>query len=172
MLMRFHRVTDPHSLADAKTHHHEARILAGVTISVFLVSLIFIEYNRYFNVWGKQPSLPDAFTEKYERISDYIINSNPRTAKYILVNEGDVLVDGVPNNAQTIKFLTKTHSNEEAKAKNVYYIREDQLDELISLNNNITLIPLSDSAELSSELRTKLGLWPRNENEITVYESF
>ena len=133
-----------------------------------MVSLGFFEYSRYFEKWANEPSLKYAFTQKLVDIADYLHSDRTAVPKYILVNEGDVMVDEVPNNAQTIKFLTRTHSQTCSVQRNIYYLRDDQL-----LNSKFpakfSLIPLSDNPKLRSNLFSQFGLYPEKRNSFTIY---
>lgn len=168
LIFRTHRLTDPHFYADKPVYMRESRAFIGLTILISLASLGFFEYSRYFNNWANEPGLKEAFTQRYVYISDYLNNDKSAGSKYILVNEGDVLVDGVPNNAQTIKFLTRTHSLACSDEKKIYYIRNDQLG-TFAFPKKFDLIPLADEPDLPSMLFQKFGLRPVKQNSFYTY---
>src|SRR3989344_3644353 len=160
LITGLYRATDPHAQFDQVTYKHESRILVTATIIVFLASLGFLEYSRYFKKWGSDPGLNDAFTQRYVDIADYLNHSLSRSSRskasgtsgtdiprYILVNEGDVMVDGVPNNAQTIKFLTQTHSYECSEINKIYYLTTEQLNQY-AFPDHYVLIPLLTNKNL------------------------
>src|SRR3989344_1518767 len=157
LVARLHQSSDPHFRANKLVYKKESRFIVSLTILIFVASLGFLEYSRYFKIWALEPSLPDAFSQKLVNIAGYLNGSGPALAKYILVNEGDVLVDNVPNNAQTIKFLTRTHSNECSTNKNIYYLRPDQLSST-QFPNKYLMIPLADNEQLRWTLQSSLGL--------------
>jgi len=165
---RYHRLTDPHFYADKPTYNKESRLLVGITIVVVLVSINFIEYSRYFRDWAKNPGLKEAFTQKYIDISNYLIMNVSNMPQYVLVNDGDVLVDEVPNNAQTIKFLTRTHTQACSLQNNIYYIRSDQLEKL-KFSSNFVLIPLKEEPDFVDRFFLEFGLHPKKTGSFVVY---
>src|SRR3989344_1914530 len=169
LLKRYHQITDYHSSTDLSSYYREKNILISVTIIIFLFSLGLLEYSRYFNVWAKEPALKSAFAQSYMDISDYLNNASPTITKYVLVNEGDVLVDDVPNNAQSIKFLTETYDIQSSTNKNIHYIRSDQVESLLNSKNNFILIPLAHSTELSIKLSETYGLKQKTQGTLTIY---
>jgi len=168
LVARLHQSSDPHFRANKLVYKKESRFIVSLTILIFVASLGFLEYSRYFKIWALEPSLPDAFSQKLVNIAGYLNGSGPALAKYILVNEGDVLVDNVPNNAQTIKFLTRTHSNECSTNKNIYYLRPDQLSST-QFPNKYLMIPLADNEQLRWTLQSSLGLNYEKIGSVDVY---
>ena len=92
--------------------------------------------------------------------------------KYVLANEGDVLVDGVPNSAQTVKFLTGSHTDTCSAQKNIYYITEDQLQNIMFPPDQVMIIPLADNLGLRRNLVWKFGFQPEEHSSFTVYKKF
>lgn len=168
LLKKYHHLTDPHAQINVKTYKAESNIMLTVTIVAFMASLASLEYSRYFRSWGRHPSIGNAFVQNYEDISDYLNSLDSSVNKYIIVNEGDVNVDGVPNNAQTIKYLTRTHNNLSASRKNTHYLTMTQAQ-----NNDFTgkyiIIPLADNKEVKKLLIDKLNLNTIIESSFTVY---
>ena len=164
-LTRLHHITDPHAQFDVKTHRHEASLLIGITIVVSLTSLGFLEFSRYFQSWGRDLSTKNSFAQNYIDISNYLNQSDSKIIKYVLVNEGDVMVDNVPNNAQTIKYLTQSHSDISSKQKNIYYLRTDQLASQ-KLPPHYILIPISRDIGSKNDLIHNYGL------KLTSYGTF
>lgn len=156
-IIRYHRVTDFHAQTDKLIYKKESKLLLTLVIISFVSSIGFIEYWRYFKVWANSPQLQEAFVQKYVDMSYYLKGYTAMIPKYILVNEGDVMVDGVPNNAQTIKFLTKTHSRECSTPNNIYYLNSNQLLS-VQFPERYMIIPLADNPETQNILQWKLGL--------------
>ena len=67
------------------------------------------------------------------------------------------MVDDVPNNAQTIKYLTRSHSQACSDQKNIIYLRNDQLA-LQKFPPHYILIPISRNIGLKNDLLNNLGL--------------
>lgn len=167
-MLRYHRITDWHAFADKPIYKKESGLLLVLTVTIFLVSLGFLEYSRYFRKWGSDPGLNDAFAQRYVDIADYLKSTESNIPRYIFVNEGDVSVDGVPNNAQTIKFLTRTHSQQCSVDNNIYYFGSNDL-RAMRFPGQFILIPLKDSPDLGNDLFWKLGLYPEKYNSFVVY---
>jgi len=88
------------------------------TFSIFLflalTSLVFIEFWRYFIVWGQSTETRGAFTQSYVDQSNYLNSLPGEIKKYVFINEGGVPVpypNGVPMSAQTMIFLTGKTAN-------------------------------------------------------------
>ncbi len=96
---------------------------------LFLASLGFLEFYRYFTVWGPSPGTANAFNQNYVKLG-YKINEMPRNIKkYIVVNTGGTLVSGIPMPSQTVMFLTDTYTTEKQRAKNIFYLTREQFDQ-------------------------------------------
>ena len=115
-LYKWHTLTDPH------VNKQESRTLARFALSIFLVSMVFLEYHHYFNVWGKNQETIGAFNQNYVDLAKEINNYPINIKKYLWVNVGGVLVNNIPVPAQTIMFLTDTFTSTKQKAKNIFYI--------------------------------------------------
>lgn len=168
-ILRYHHVTDRHAFADKLTYKKESRLLLVLTVGIFLVSLGFLEYSRYFRKWGLDPGLNNAFAQRYVDIANYLKVTKFDVPRYILVNEGDVFVDGVPNNAQTIKFLTRTHSQQCSVDNKIYYLGSNDL-QAMRFSGQFILIPLKDDVSLRDELFWKFGLHSEKYDSFVIYK--
>ncbi len=168
LVIRLYRTVDPHYRFDEMSHHREASLLVTITILTSLISLSFWEYSRYFNIWGNDHATQNAFSQNYIDIADYLNRAKTNLSKYILVNEGDVLVDGVPNNAQTIKFLTRTHSYECSENSKIYYLTMENLDSY-PFPDHYVLIPMLTNKSLEKLLTEKYYLNKKTYDLFTVF---
>ena len=168
LILRLHRLTDPHAQFNRQIYGRESYLLAFLAVIFFLSSIGFFEYSRYFRRWGLAFSTREAFVQRYVDIADYLNNAGTDVAKYILANEGDVLVDGVSNNAQTVKFLTRSHSAACSAQKNIYYLNKNQLQN-IRFSDQLIVIPLADNPELRRSM-LKYGLYPEGMGSFVVYK--
>lgn len=168
LLSRLYRIGDPHYQFDKAESRKEIRIVTAIAITIVLIWIGSLEYSRYFKTWGASFSTKEAFAQRYIQIAEYLNKADPKLTKYVLVNEGDVVVDGLPNNAQTIKFLTETHSQKCSAQKYIYYLRPDQLASM-KFPQKYIIIPLTDSTKLQNELFWRLGLYPKKLDLFTVY---
>ncbi|MBX4211295.1 MAG: glycosyltransferase family 39 protein, partial [Candidatus Yanofskybacteria bacterium] len=81
--------------------HHRIRMRESALISVtvmviFLASIGFVEFNRYFNDWAKRPEVQDAFSARYKEVANQLMKLPQSKIKYVLVNADGVLVNGIP----------------------------------------------------------------------------
>lgn len=133
-LNSWYKLNDPHSV-------HEAHAVTALVMVVFLFSIGFIEYWRYFKVWGPDPSTAEAFNQNYVNLANKLNLAKPALKRYVLVNENGVLVNGIPMPSQTVMFLTDTYTAEKQKAKNIFYLTLGQYQKEEYQKNSI-IIPL------------------------------
>lgn len=133
-LRSWYSLRDPHSI-------HEAHAITALVMIIFLFSIGFVEYWRYFKVWSPAPETATAFNQNYIDIANKLNSTKSTVKRYILVNEDGVLVNGIPMPAQTVIFLTDTYTAEKQKAKNIFYLTESQYQKGQYSKNSI-VIPL------------------------------
>ncbi|HEY4520591.1 MAG TPA: glycosyltransferase family 39 protein [Candidatus Paceibacterota bacterium] len=112
------------------SHHSRAAITmpaARITLVIFLVALSFLEFYRYFTVWGKDQDTPGAFNSSYVRIAKEINALPLEEKKYILVSAGGTIAKGFPVPAQTVMFLTDSGTLEKQKEKNIFYLTPETM---------------------------------------------
>ena len=107
----------------------------------FWAALTIAEYDKYFNKWAKNPNVAMAFNQNYVDIGNRLNAMPQKIKKYVLVNTGGVLVNGIPMPAQTVMFITDTYTPEKQKAKNIYYLTEEQYKKGLYDRNSV-VIPL------------------------------
>jgi len=81
-----------------------------IFVSLILILIFILEFNRYFIVWANHPSTHGAFTEDLVNMGNYFNHLGHNVVKYVVVNDGGVIVDGWPMPIQTIKFVTYNKS--------------------------------------------------------------
>jgi len=74
---------------------------------IFFLIIAGAQYHRYFLDWGQRQEVRDAFSQDLADIGRSLIDKNA----YVKMNQGGVLVDGIPMSAQTIKFITYKKAN-------------------------------------------------------------
>ena len=119
-LHKWHISIDPH------VNPRESRMLAKLALIIFLVSLVFLEYHRYFNVWSKSEATKGAFNQNYVELAKELNNLPDNIRKYVVVNTGGVLVNNIPTASQTVMFLTDTFTPAKQSVKNIFYLKEEQ----------------------------------------------
>jgi len=104
------------------------------TCFLFLASLLFSEYNKYFNLWAKNEKIDEAFGKKYAQIG-YFLNSLPDGAKkYVIIDTPNNPLYGISIDAQTPIFIERT----KFKDKRAEYINFRDLEK-IDLSQRIDL---------------------------------
>ncbi|MDO8664200.1 MAG: glycosyltransferase family 39 protein [Candidatus Liptonbacteria bacterium] len=90
--------------------------------TAFLAILIFQGYYSYFVAWANNPNVPGAFAADYVALGRKLNNLPINVPKYVVVQAGGTLVNGIPMPAQTVMFITDTFTPEGQKAKNIHYV--------------------------------------------------
>jgi len=141
-----------------------------LVISIFLIfSVGYNQFYKYFFLWGENPNVKGAFTEKYAEIG-YYLNSLPlETQKYVIVNEPGVpvpLLNGLPVPAQTLMFIESTKYGQPDSV----YLLPENLDS-IKIYKNTTIVPMKDDENLFNELKQKFpqGII-KKVDDFSVYE--
>lgn len=106
----------------------ESSFAAVFAVIVLLAALTVAEYNKYFNKWAHDPNTATVFNQNYVEIGNQLNMLPQNIKKYVLVNAGGVLVNNIPMPAQTVMFVTDTYTPEKQKAKNLYYLTEEQYE--------------------------------------------
>ena len=121
-LTRWYRERDLHPLESPRKKEDEAKIVIGAALIILMAAIGFAEYDKYFNQWAKRPEVQDAFSAGFAELGREINALPKETPKYVLMNAGGVLVDGIPMPAQTVMFITQTYTKERQRDKNLHYI--------------------------------------------------
>jgi len=122
----WYRARDVHEYS---IRHHwlkESSIMAVFALVVLLISFTIAEYDKYFNKWVKDPNVSTAFNQDYVSLGEKLNQMPKNIKKYVVVNAPGVLVNGIPIPAQTVMFITDTYTPEKQKAKNIFYLTEEQ----------------------------------------------
>jgi len=137
----WYRARDVHEFSIRHRWLKESSVAAIFTLVVLLIAFTLVEYDKYFNKWAKNPNVAMAFNQNYVDIGNRLNAMPQKTKKYVLVNAGGVLVNGIPMPAQTVMFITDTYTLEKQKAKNIYYLTEEQYKKGLYDRNSV-VIPL------------------------------
>lgn len=122
-LEEWYKISDPHSQL---TSWHEATMTINLVLIIFLGSVGFIEFWRYFEAWAKSQGTASAFNQNYVLVGRKLNDLPRELKKYVLVNTDSVLVRGIPVPAQTVMFITDTATIEKQRAKNIFYLNQNQ----------------------------------------------
>jgi hypothetical protein len=156
-----------------KISPYQNRLFAyrAVALGILLLSLAtlgFVEYTRYFILWGRHPETEDAFTKKFVDEAKYLNSLPPEAKKIVVVNEGGVPVpypDGIPMPAQTIMFLT--HDSE------IKYLKEGEFQNFLKsikgAKEKTAILPMKFDENIFLQMRRT---FPSGKTEILKYEGF
>lgn len=131
----------------------KSQILLFSAFSLFLLMVGVVEFDKYFNKWGKLNEVKNAFSTDYVRIGNYLNTLGDDIQKYVIVNQAGVpvpLPKGIPMPAQTIMFIERTKFE---KLRTIYLL-PDQLEEIKIVNRGV-IIPMRDDERLFQELQTR-----------------
>lgn len=115
-------------------------------VFILLGAIMIFEGWRYFNLWAKNNNAQGAFSQSFIQISRYLNNQSSDINKYVLVNAGGILVNGVPMSGQTTMFLTDTYLETEQKTKKIFYLLPENIAN-IEKDKPFLLIPLEENDE-------------------------
>lgn len=106
----------------------KARINTRVLFAGAVLCLVLFAaqaYVEYFAQWANNPNVPGAFGSDYVALGD-LLNALPTsTPKYVIVQAGGVLVNGIPMPAATVMYVTDTYLPRDQAAKNIHYVLPD-----------------------------------------------
>ena len=125
-------------------------VVRSIVIAMFLLSLVFAEYNKYFILWGKNPEVSNAYSQNYVSIGNYLNSLPDSVQKYVIVNASGVpvpLPDGLPVSDQTTVFMERSVY---AKTRATYLLPSD-LTKIIPIGNTV-IIPLQTDNDLLLKL--------------------
>ena len=121
-----------------------------VACFLFLFACGYVQFDKYFIDWARQPDVKNAFAKDYVEIGKYLNDLPLETARYIIVNQGGVLIKNIPVPAQTIMFIQRTANNEQRTV----YLLPKEIDE-IEVADELVIIPLQYDFEIFKKLKEK-----------------
>jgi len=137
-----------------------------IMIGIVLGGLCFLEYCRYFVWWGQNPEVKGAFAKDYVEIGNYLNSLPPTIKKYVIVNQGGVLVQGIPMPSQTVEFIERTKFT---KPRATYLLPENI--EKIKIEEDTVIVPMRYDEGLFQKISE---IFPtgsiQKENEIWIYK--
>lgn len=99
-------------------------------IGVFLIILFVQAYYSYFIVWGKNLNVKSAFNTNIAEKARKLNELPKNMPKYVLIKANGIDIRAVGTPAQTIMFITDTFTLKKQKEKNIYYILQDQANQI------------------------------------------
>jgi len=134
-------------LNDIFTNYPLKKKILNVCLWLFLAVLMFGEGLSYFTIWGVQPAVYSEFRDDLKSVG-LALNSLPeKYDKIVIVNQGGVIVDDLPVQIQTIKFITYKQSE-------VRYILPEDIQNL-QIKDPAILMPLEANKEIIKKIKDK-----------------
>jgi len=145
------------------------KTLLLVASFLFLLMTGVVEFDKYFNKWGQNSEVKNAFAADYVEIGNYLNSLSNETQKYVIVNQSGVPVpwpNGIPMPAQSPMFIESTKYGQPQST----YLLPENLDQ-IKITNKAVIVPMEYDKDLFDKLQQK---FPEGEikkiNEIFIYE--
>ncbi|MDI6602758.1 MAG: glycosyltransferase family 39 protein [Patescibacteria group bacterium] len=159
------------------------KTLLYVTVFLFFLMTGVVEFDKYFNKWGQNPEVKNAFSEDYVKIGNYLNSLSAEIQKYVIVNRPGVPVswfDGIPMPAQTVMFIENTKYE---KPQSIYLLPENldrikiDYDPSTTLSaegqasKNTVIVPIGEDKELFKKVSERFPQGKLKKiTEIFVYE--
>jgi len=131
-LKYWYRSKDLHVNETIQQKEHEAGVIVGIALIIFLIAIGITEYKKYFKDWAQRPEVKSSFSADFVELGKRLNQLPLKQPKYVIVNAGGVLADaldpftgkirGIPMPAQTVMFVTKTYTPGLQKEKKIFYI--------------------------------------------------
>lgn len=126
---------------------------------IFCGFVTVVTYINYFLRWAQNPETRGAFTSDYVNVGRYLRSLPEHVLKYVIVNEGGVLVRGLPMPAQSTMYMLGegVRSRGEITPNNVSYILPEDLAAISieSVNEHpVYMAMLKDDPWLRTQLKT------------------
>lgn len=138
----------------------------SLLLLLIIIAAISVEnIHRYFIVWGQNNNLPYAFRNDLVEKANFINALDKNTVIYVVVNEGDVLLDGVPVASATIRFITVENPN-------THYLKAEKLDQIKMEADKQTIIifTVPDDKNLENELFKLFSSVQKIEEQVIYYK--
>lgn len=129
---------------------------------LFLAVCVYVQYDKYFIDWAKQPDVEGAFSKNYVDIGNYLNNLPRNIASYVVANQSGTLVNNIPMPAQTVMFVR----NQVSRINNTRYLLPEEIDK-VEATNHLVVIPLQYDQEIFKKLKEKFP-----EGRIRFQENF
>jgi hypothetical protein len=140
-----------------------------VCISIFLLSIVYAQFDKYFFQWALRPETKGAFSEDYVEIGNYLNSLSDNVQKYVIVNQSGTPVpfpNGIPMPAQTPMFVERMKFS---RVRSTYLLPKD-LNQ-IKIDKKTVIVPLKYDESLFNEFYQKFPNGKiKQEKGIWIYE--
>ena len=141
--------------------------LMGLVPVLLVICFVFLQFNKYFNLWARNPEVANAFSKECVEIGDYLNSLPKETQKYVIINESG---PNLPLPVQSIIFIQRT----ENKDKETKYIFENDIAKIKTDNKKTIIVLMSYDEKIvnqlkivfpEGELEEKNKIWSYKPNE-------
>lgn len=140
-----------------------------ICIAIFLSSIAYTQFDKYFYQWAQKPEVEAAFSKNFVEIGNYLNSLPDGIQKYVIVNQDGVLVpfpNGIPVSAQTPMFIEKVKFG---KIRSTYLLPKEI--NKIKIDKSTIIVPLQYDESLFGELNQRFPYGELKEiNGVAVYE--
>lgn len=135
-------------------------VLASV---LFLIMTAAGQFDKYFFKWGARNEVKGAFAVDFVEIGNYLNSLRSEDQKYVIVNQGGVLVNGIPMPAQTPMFIESAKFGQ----PRAIYLLPKNLDQ-IKIRENTTIVLMQYDGKIlgrlismfpGGKIQEKNGIW-------------
>jgi 4-amino-4-deoxy-L-arabinose transferase-like glycosyltransferase len=103
-----------------KNQKHRTLLLAAVFL--FLIAIGITEFNKYFNLWAKNPEVPRAYEKGYLDMGNFLNSLPEETQKYVIVNDFSSPLYGISIPGQSLMFVELSNFG---RLRSIYLKAED-----------------------------------------------
>lgn len=104
--------------------------IAFTIYAIILVAIAVFGFKRYFIDYANSPDIKGAFSDNFVKIGRFVNTLPKEMNKYIVVNAGGTLVNGIPMSTQTTMFITNSFRQADQLDKKIYYILPTEVEKI------------------------------------------
>ena len=137
------KISFPEKIAQLARIQKEIKVL----FMALVLLLPIYTYRAYFIFWPNMPETYNAFATDMYHLGQFLRDKPQSATAYVVTNANGVNVRSIPMPAQTVMFVTDTFRENERAAKNIFYLRTDQLDQIRVGKGQHVMISFLDSSD-------------------------
>jgi hypothetical protein len=128
--------------------------LAFTIYAIILVAIAVFGFKRYFIDYANSPDIKGAFSDNFVKIGRFVNTLPKEMNKYVVVNAGGTLVNGIPMSTQTTMFITDSFRQADQLDKKIYYILPTEVEKIdFDSASTYMIVPLERDEELLRQIK-------------------
>lgn len=128
--------------------------LSSSIYAIILLAIVIFSYQKYFVLYANNSNIKGAFADNYVKIGKFLNNLPNETNKYVIVNQGGTLVNGIPMPTQTTMYITDSYRKANQLEKHIFYVSSNDIDKQDFYNKKpYVIVPLDYDDNLFNRLR-------------------